>query len=246
MPSTPFMGVRSSWLVGALPDGLLEMAAVAAGEQAARVHAAPDVGEQQQRRGDVHGARGRRVPGRRCHVQRHAQLLGAPGALGVGCPHPEEVVAGAEVGVGGAVQCAGIDPPAIEAIQAVRIVVVGRRGEVERRELEADELVVIAEHERLRRPRKLALGQGAIEPRGAGQHDVRRRRGEVDRGGRKSVEAVVAAEVQRTVAVLIVGVGVEVLALQAVPLVEHTHRACARIEAHESVRGADPEPVLAV
>ena len=177
-------------------------------------------------------------------MHRDGQLLGAPGAVGVGGAHPEARSRPASR----LVYVARCSAPAsiqrrIEAIQAIGVAVVGGRGEIERRELEAHQLVVIGQRQRPIRPRQLLLRQRPVEARRGGQHHARRRRAELGRGGREGVEAVVAAEEQRAVTVLVVGVEVELLALQAVPLVKHLDRMRARLEPHQAVGGAQPQSV---
>ena len=189
-------------LVGALLHGLFQVTAVATRMLAAHVQASPQVTHEQQHRRRVQGARRGRVPRRRRDVQRHLELLAAPGAVGIRGPHPQQVVAGVEVGVGGAMQRTGIDPGRVEAVESIGVVIVGGRGEIQRGELEAHQLVVVGQLQRMRSTGQLARRHRPVEPLGGGQHHARRRGADVDRARREGVEAVVAAEEQRAVAIL--------------------------------------------
>ena len=99
-------------------------------------------------------------------------------------------------------QCTGIDPGRVEAVESIGVVVVGGRGEIQRGELEAHQLVVVGQLQRMRRAGQFARRHRAIEPLGGGQHHARRRALTSTRARREGVEAVVAAEVQVAVAVL--------------------------------------------
>ena len=226
--------------------GVLELAAVAQLALATQPLQAPQVAEDQQGKRYVGHPRGCSIPGRRRDMHRNRKRLLAGGAVGVGGSHLEDVLARVQVRVGRAVQRPGVDPGGIETLEPIGVAVVGRRSEVERGELEAQELVIIREQQRSIRARHVLARQRVVELRRGGQHHPRRRCIRGDRLRQEGVETVVAAEEQRAVAGLIVGIDVEFLALQAVRFMKDLERAGARIETSQAVVRAEPQAVFGV
>src|SRR5687767_11929335 len=113
---------------------------------------------------------------------------------------------------------AGVDPAGIESFQPISIAIVGGRNEIERGELECDELVVVIERECACGGGQLRKRQPLVEDRDRGECQARRRGCGRRYLRQESVEAAVATEIQRAVPAAVMGVEVEFVGLQTVRL----------------------------
>ena len=149
-------------------------------------------------------------------------------------------MSGVQVGVGGAVLVPRVDPLLIEALQLVLETVLVHRGEVQGRELEGDDEVLVADAHLLHPRRRSLEGERLVELEEVRQYHSRSVAIHPDSGDRHYVEALDAAEVQIAVAHPGRRRLVELL-LQAVGRVVVPEQFALGVEAGEGRVRADPE-----
>src|SRR5581483_6217600 len=103
------------------------------------------------------------LPDRRLDDDLHRRAGFVPYAVAVRAAHAEQILPRSHVRVTRLGLVAGGDPAGIESLELVRVLIVGRRREVERRELEGEEVVVPRELERAARKERRRQRQRRIE-----------------------------------------------------------------------------------
>jgi len=141
-------------LMRARLDRLLQLAAVTQFAFPPQALQAPQVTERQQAQRQIHQACRHSLPGSGRHMHRNGQPSLAPDAVGIGGAHLEDVVARVQIGICGPMQGTCVDPAAVETLQLIRVMIVRRRGEIERGKIQGDELVVVGQRQRPGRPRQ--------------------------------------------------------------------------------------------
>ncbi len=182
-----------------------------------------------------------RAPERRSHVKRECEAGLVPHAIAIRRLDPKDVLAGIEVGVGRIAPLAAPHPVAVEAVEAIRILPAPRSVEVERRELEGDEVLAIRE---LDRPAGLSgetERHRAIELLERGQHYWRRIGIALDRLGPKTREAVHSAEEDLAARSPRRRARQELLALNAVGAVIAGEATLRKVEPREAAIGREPK-----
>src|SRR5439155_5816125 len=157
---------------------------------------------------------------------------------------PERVVTGIEVRIGGAAAAAEGDPFGVEALELVGEAVALGGGEVQGRELDAEDLVPEAERDLT----DLVGGaaQGAVPDAHRREHHRRRLAHAAQPVRHERVEAVDAPEEKLPARALVPRAEVELAGLEAVAHAVVGELAGARIEARQAAVRAQPQPAVAV
>ena len=140
----------------------------------------------------------------------------APDRVGICGPHLEQMIARLDIGEGDAALRAEIEPPVGQARHAVGEAIALRGGEIERAEVERQDVGPVAEVDALEEPIGLRSRRRRAEHLDARERHVRRPAVLGEACGIEDVESAGTAEGEASVAQAKVGAEVELLALQAV------------------------------
>ena len=139
------LAVALRQLVGAVADLLFELQPMRGGARDAALLRVPDREQHERREHRVAEVGEGREPGRGRHVDRQREVLRAPDAVAVAGAHAEHVLPAGQVGVGGGAALVGAHPVAVEAVELVFVAVRARIGEIERGELQRDDVFLVPE-----------------------------------------------------------------------------------------------------
>ncbi len=180
-------------------------------------------------------------PRRRIPVESQAQRCLAPDRIGVGSAHFQDMVARLKVRKRDPVLRAQVDPAIGEAHHAVGQTVAARGGEVERAEVEREDVRAIVQVDAAETPIGRGAGSGHSHDLDAGQRDSRRLPALGQPRRIEDVEPTRAAEAQAAVAQTEIRAEIVFLALQSMLPVIRLHGAARGLVTHQPGIAAQPD-----